>query len=370
MNKVSIFKFFKSILIIITFVFAAMALLAGLAPFCDTREYNIMPFIGLAFPVIIGINIIFTIYWVLKKTWIVASIVFLIILLNVPNINAVYQAPICRSGIDFSKPKPPSSIRIVSYNVAEFKYTKPDICKFEIAKFLFTIDADIVCLQEYRGGIYSSDTIIGNFNYFPYKTFIDKAPGRLRTAILSKYPILKTEQITYDNSNNTGIYSDLNIGGQIVRVFSIHFQTTNVNQVRSEKPSLRESINSPQMKKDFLSILFERMNENGAIRADQADKIRSITDTTDYPVIIGCDMNEMPVSFVYKRVKGNLNDGFVTKGKNYGYTYNSFFNLLRIDYVLYSDNFEAISYSSPKKPWSDHKPVVMDFKLFKVKKNL
>jgi endonuclease/exonuclease/phosphatase (EEP) superfamily protein YafD len=104
----------------------------------------------------------------------------------------------------------------------------------------------------------------------------------------------------------------------------------------------------------------EMMNENGVIRARQADRIRVMMDESSYPLIVCGDFNDTPASYTYRKIKGDLEDSFLAAGKGYGYTYRYLRKLLRIDYLFYSPGvFRATRYYSPDLEYSDHKPVIV-----------
>ena len=75
------------------------------------------------------------------------------------------------------------------------------------------------------------------------------------------------------------------------------------------------------------------------------------------------DFNDTPMSYTYHTIANKLNDSYQEVGYGPSYTYKSFFNLLRIDYVLYSDGITAHEYVSPYFESSDHKPIVVTFEL-------
>ncbi len=54
-----------------------------------------------------------------------------------------------------------------------------------------------------------------------------------------------------------------------------------------------------------------------------------------------------------------LDDAFSSCGRGYSHTFRGFFNALRIDYVLVSDEFEPLTYEVPDVEFSDHLPVVV-----------
>ena len=90
--------------------------------------------------------------------------------------------------------------------------------------------------------------------------------------------------------------------------------------------------------------MIERLTENNRIRAEQADTLAALVAASPYPVIVCGDFNDTPVSYTYRTVARKLNDSFRKVGRGYSHTYRGFFDMLRIDYVLFSDEFEALSY--------------------------
>ena len=56
------------------------------------------------------------------------------------------------------------------------------------------------------------------------------------------------------------------------------------------------------------------------------------------------DFNDTPVSYTYRRVSRKLQDAFREAGRGYSHTYRGFFDMLRIDYVLYDKHFKALGY--------------------------
>ena len=61
-------------------------------------------------------------------------------------------------------------------------------------------------------------------------------------------------------------------------------------------------------------------------------------------MIVCGDFNDTPISYTYRTMSRDLNDAFRKVGRGYSHTYRGFFNMLRIDYVLCSDEFAPLSY--------------------------
>lgn len=353
MGKVAVFKLLKIILIFLSLVLAIITMLGVFAPYCDPRIYKFMPFLSLILPVLVIGSFVAGVYWLIRKEWVVGIVLLLAILANFKNITSVYQLPF-KDTIQVINDRE-SILRVMTYNVAGFAYGASKSSSSDILKYLEDQKIDVVCIQEY------SKNHIDTLANMPYKAIVDEdSTGRLQVAIFSKYPILVSEQIIFENSNNTALFADIQINGQIVRVLSFHMQTTNLSRLRKKRKVLDKVTSSGGSK--IIYRIAKQTRVNFKKRSDQASVLRTIIDETDYPIIVCGDMNEPPYSYVYRNVKGRLSDGFITCGKNYGCTFNGFYQLLRIDYIFYSSQFTGITYYSPHLSFSDHYPVIMDLK--------
>ena len=79
------------------------------------------------------------------------------------------------------------------------------------------------------------------------------------------------------------------------------------------------------------------------------------------PTIVCGDMNDFESSKTISVIKGdNLKDVWWEKGKGYGMTYDRHHLKIRIDHILTSKEFEAVSVHVPRLSFSDHYPVVAD----------
>ena len=77
-------------------------------------------------------------------------------------------------------------------------------------------------------------------------------------------------------------------------------------------------------------------------------------------VVLG-DFNDNPLSYTYFRLLRGRKDSFVQAGKGFGATYRALWPLLRIDYILYPQDLEAVTYRMPKARFSDHYPIIATY---------
>ena len=83
-------------------------------------------------------------------------------------------------------------------------------------------------------------------------------------------------------------------------------------------------------------------------------------------MVVCGDMNDLPASYTYTTIRGNLNDAFVQKGKGFGRTYNEIFPTLRIDHIFYDPSaLHIIGYKVPQIRISDHYPLIVNFEIEK-----
>ena len=94
-----------------------------------------------------------------------------------------------------------------------------------------------------------------------------------------------------------------------------------------------------------------------SIRARQARTVAAHIRRCPYPVIVCGDFNDTPLSYTYHVLGKQLQDAFAEAGFGLSNTYNGLLPSFRIDYILYSSHFKAVSYSCDRIDLSDHFPV-------------
>lgn len=59
-------------------------------------------------------------------------------------------------------------------------------------------------------------------------------------------------------------------------------------------------------------------------------------------MIVCGDFNDTPMSYTYRRMRGDFIDAFKRKGQGMVFTYRRLMGVLRIDYLFHSDDFETV----------------------------
>jgi endonuclease/exonuclease/phosphatase family metal-dependent hydrolase len=94
----------------------------------------------------------------------------------------------------------------------------------------------------------------------------------------------------------------------------------------------------------------------------QADIIDQVRNNSPYPVVLTGDLNDVPNSYTYFKVRGSFKDAFLEKGYGIGRTFRSLSPTLRIDYIFTDPRFSVVQFKREKKDYSDHYMIVTDIR--------
>lgn len=344
MKKLS---WFNKIVFVLNIVLAVLTFLAYILPFLAPKLFPILSALTLFLPLMLILNVLFFAYWLLqlKKQMLLSA---LVLLLGITFINKFYRFS------SAGKEKTEQDFVVMSYNVRLFnlyQWINRDDVSEKISGFIKEQNPDILCIQEY------SEKNKVDFRIFPHQfTNIKGDKRNLGQAVFSKYPIVDKGKIEFPDSNNKAVFADIKRGKDTIRVYSVHLQSVNITpDIHEIEDNLQDGVTQERSKK-----ILQRISTAFRFQQQQAEILREHRNNCKYPVIICGDMNNSAFSYVYRVMKGDLNDTFEKAGnRGFGKTYNFRFYPARIDYIFADKVFEIKSHESfPDFVNSDHFPVV------------
>lgn len=338
-------SWFNKIMFYLNIVVTVLTFIAYVLPFLAPKTFPVLSVLTLVLPFFLILNGLFFLYWLLqfRKRMFISGMVLLI---GITFINKFYKF----SAKDFTESE--NDFVVMSYNVRLFNLfdwiTDKDV-KQEIKTFFNDKDPDILCIQEY------SETANIDLRVYPHH-YIFMQGDKIRTglAIFSRFPILNQGNIVFPKSNNNAIFVDIKKGKDIIRIYNLQLQSIKISPDVNE---ISENIN--EMNKQKSQKLVNRISIAFRQQQQQAEIIRDHKKECSYPIIICGDINNSAFSYVYRSVKGNLNDAFEESGVGFGKTYNFKYYPVRIDYILTDPAIKVKSFENFSKfDNSDHYPVM------------
>ena len=276
----------------------------------------------------------------------------------------------------FTATKAPGNLRVLSWNVSswdELNKAKKGgtsdrpLMMAEIKKY----DADILCFQEFmesRNLDLFAPTIdeivkMGYPYYYYIPSYSEKQYSEMGMAIFSKYPVTNTGMHDFGDevSVQQMIYADVKVNQQTVRVFTVHLQSVrfgaeeyqSLDQIKHrEKGGFKDS-----------KTIISKLKKGYRYRGNQADIVHDFVLKSPYPAIVCGDFNDVPNSYTYFTIKGDLQDAFLQKGSGIGRTFRFISPTLRIDYIFVDKKYSIYQFHRLTVPWSDHYGIMADMSL-------
>jgi len=291
------------------------------------------------------LNALFFIYWLLqlKRQLIFSGI---ILLLGITFINKFYKFSsneVKTEEKDFT---------VMSYNVRLFnlfEWIEDDTVGDQILSFVNEKNPDILCVQEY------SENANIDLRVYKYKAvFMEGNKIKTGQAIFSKFPIFNQGNLQIKDIGNNITFADIKKGKDTIRVYNIHLQSIKISPDVNEISEHVETIN-----KNKSQQVFTRIRDAFKKQEQQAEVLVNHRKECNYPIIIAGDMNNSAFSYVYRSIKGNLNDCFEEAGKGFGQTYKFKYYPARIDYIFADKRMKVKSFTNFSEfQNSDHFPVM------------
>ena len=351
----------------IVFILAVLAVIGVIAmalsianAYVNPKDFIWTTVFGLAFWEILIYNVVVFLLLLLmwsNKIWI--SVVALLI--AIPGISKSFSIG--------SKSKAENSIRVMSYNVHDFRHVDGVTEKEQFANQVMDMvrehAPDILCCQEFsqfKSGV-SRPQCIEDFAKeagFQY-IYFNRKTNYGGNVIFSKYPLTKVaEDSGFGKGNTYGVMVSVDAGEKgkfhVANVHLLSYMITDseidVLTNASERQNL-DTIGKTVLHK--LSFAFQK-------RSEELQTVLNGMPPVGGPIIICGDFNEPPLSFNYRQMqKAGFVDTFTKVGFGIKPTYAGKLPLLRIDYVWANDGVKPLAFERHKYKASDHYPIMLDF---------
>ena len=337
---------------------AGVLILSYLSMYVNPAEAWFMTIFGLLFIVFFIVNLLLLI-WALRRKSGAAVIPLLALLPSVFLIGRYVQF----SGHDEVSD---DAVTLVDFNVGKFamypshsRLESVEACRDSVFAYLRRINPDIVCLQEFRGpkGAEVEDyfsKVMPGYNVEHYTRITGR--GYFGNVILSRFPIVGEGKFDFEESSNQAHYADLDIGGDIVRVYNCHLESYSLSLPRLVKAFTSREDGKVQEAE-------EKMRNSITRRPQQVDVLLEDIHNSPVESIVTGDFNDTPISYTYQQLKQGKKDSFIEAGKGMGGTYSGLWPFIRIDYVLMPEKYDALYHKVERKRFSDHYPIVTRLKI-------
>jgi endonuclease/exonuclease/phosphatase family metal-dependent hydrolase len=365
--------FTRRFFIVCNVVLVIFFLLACLAPYLDPATWWFISLLSLTFPFLLFLVIAFAIAWlVIRKKAVYISLIAL--LLGVKGISSFFGIHMF-TGFKYAKDK--NSIRVASWNVARFvemkrNNNKGSQTRLKMMEQIEHQDADILCFQEFFHSFdstyYPNIDYIRNRFHYPYWYYSRDADGDKHftgSIIFSRYPIIDSGMIRYPRPTlpDALMFADIKVNDDTIRVYTTHLQSLQFD--KEDYTKIDKITDGDDGLVSNSRTIFSKIKFGVVNRSIQADLVAQLLGDSPYPKLFCADLNDVPNSYTYNTIKGDMQDAFLRKGFGIGRTFSALSPTLRIDYIFADDNFKVRQFNRIAKRSSDHYMIVADVELKK-----
>lgn len=363
-------KLVKYGFLIVSITFAVVQACCRLIPSLNPFEFSIVGVMPYAVPILTVINLVFLVFWFITKKYYFMLIPGIAILISWNVLSVLIGGhPFASSEKTTAK----QSFTVMSYNVRLldlYNWSGKKDTRKNMLDFFKKQSPDILCLQEF----YSGNDSVGKNNIkdiqaqgYPYVAncvMNENKRGTWGSVVFSKLPIVHRENHDIDVVGGNLLQEvGIRLGKDTFTVFNVHLKSNKFSSTESELVEKKEIPSWDDKTKAQTKSIYDKLEKSSVNRGLEAELIGDKIQRNKFPVIVCGDLNDIPGSYAYFKLRHNLRDLFLEKGFGFGATYNKIIPVLRIDYIFFDPSFEVFDYQKPEEAYSDHFPIVGRFGL-------
>ncbi len=218
-------------------------------------------------------------------------------------------------------------------------------------------DSDIKCFQEFYNkddsdifNVVEKMRAAGWKHVYFKKLLIDRSKAEFGTVIFSKYPIVSQGAI-YDDAGQyqKAVFADIRYKEDTIRIYNIHLKSMSIN--------VENVIDAEKLSRSYKQTV-DRLRNGFVYRSGEVNLLVQHISESPHPVILSGDLNDMPYSYSYFKLRSLLSNAFEKAGNGFGFTYNGKLFFLRIDNQFFSTSFRIHGFTTYRNvKFSDHFPI-------------
>lgn len=335
-------------------IFALLLFVCGWSAELNPAEYSRLSLMGLAFPLLLLINIGFIVFWLVFNIY----YIWFPIVGMLCSFSYIYDY----FPLNWNKKAPDGALKVMTYNNEYYgQAEKDEDGNYPVVDYMANSGADIICVQEggFSKGL-TARTVDEIMSAAGYRIRRIKDRKSEPQVVYSKLPVISVCRVPYESSTNGSVAVELLYDGDTVLVINNHFESYKLSVKDKEK--YKEILNNPEGADtdDNTRALIRKMAKASSIRGPQVDSVFSYINKVGHDAVIVCgDFNDSPISYSCRRLSSRLTDVFRQSGCGLGWTYNQSGLNFRIDHIFVSDYWQSYStYVDKTALWSDHYPLI------------
>lgn len=308
--------------------------------------------VGLAFPVLLLLNLIFIPLWLIYKPRLIVVPILGIALCG----SYVLDYFPLGLGAD-EEPE----LRILTWNCHEMSFYKKGDSMQIAFDYVLESNADIICLQEFNYKAKKYTPLHDAMDSLGYTSYYDGS----RT-IYTRLPVVESWPITHPDSVKSDIIrSDVQYGDEILTIYCAHLESNKISP--DDKDEYAGVIEDPGRDNVEAEVryLSGKLSDAAYIRAQQVQRLLANVDSLPEgrSVILCGDFNDTPISYTYQACSRRFDNAFRSRGHGVGISFSERYFPVRIDNVFFSHDWECtnvlIDHSITA---SDHYPLLAGLK--------